>query len=54
MVDNICSRWEALKEIRFGGQLSLFAENYDNNMNTSPMPSKKILLGYLHFAKFII
>ena len=32
MVDNICNRWEALQEIQTGGQLQLWAENYDNQM----------------------
>ena len=32
MVDNICNRWEALQEIQSGGQLSLFEENYDNQI----------------------
>lgn len=30
MVDNICNRWEALQEIQSGGQMALWAENYDN------------------------
>lgn len=30
MVDNICNRWEALQEIQSGGQITLWAENYDN------------------------
>ena len=30
MVDNICNRWEALQEIQTGGQMQLWAENYDN------------------------
>lgn len=32
MVDNICNRWEALQEIQSGGQLQLWAENFDNQM----------------------
>ena len=30
MVDNICNRWEALQEIQSGGQMQLWAENFDN------------------------
>lgn len=32
MVDNICNRWESLQEIQSGGQLSLFNENFDNQI----------------------
>lgn len=32
MVDNICSRWQALQEIQSGGQLQLWEENYDNQV----------------------
>lgn len=32
MVDNICNRWEALQEIQSSGQMSLFEENYDNQL----------------------
>lgn len=32
MVDNICSRWESLQEIQSGGQLSLWNENFDNQI----------------------
>lgn len=31
MVDNICGRWQAMKDIQSGGQLSMFEENYENN-----------------------
>ena len=32
MVDNICNRWEAWQELQSGGQLTLWEENYDNQM----------------------
>lgn len=32
MVDNICNRWEALQEIQSGGQMTLWTENFDNQM----------------------
>lgn len=32
MVDNIWSRWESLQEIQSGGQLSLWNENFDNQI----------------------
>lgn len=30
MADNICKRWEALRNIQTGGQMSLFEQTYDN------------------------
>ncbi len=32
MADNICSRWELLNSIQNGGQLSLFQEDYNNQI----------------------
>ncbi len=32
MVDNICNRWEALQQIQTGGQMTLWAENFDNQI----------------------
>lgn len=32
MADNICNRWELLKDIQNGGQLSLFREDIDNQI----------------------
>lgn len=49
MVDNICSRWEALKEIQSGGQLSLFAENYDNQIVDDADISAKVVT---HFSQY--
>ena len=42
MVDNICKRWEALREIQSGGQLSLFEENYDNQIVDNTDISNKV------------
>lgn len=42
MVDNICNRWEALQEIQSGGQLSLFGENYDNQIVDDADISNKV------------
>lgn len=42
MVDNICNRWEALQEIQSGGQLSLFEENYDNQIVDDTDISNKV------------
>lgn len=30
MADNICNRWELLKDIQSGGQLSLFQDDFNN------------------------
>ncbi len=51
MVDNICSRWEALKEIQSGGQLSLFAENYDNQIVDDADISAKVVT---HFSQYSV
>lgn len=32
MVDNICNRWQLMKDIQTSGQLSLFDEDIDNNI----------------------
>ena len=31
MANNICKRWEAMREIQNGGQMPLFDEDYENN-----------------------
>lgn len=43
MVDNICSRWQALQEIQSGGQLRLWDENYDNQVVDDDDIEKKII-----------
>ena len=43
MVDNICSRWQALQEIQSGGQLQLWEENYDNQVVDDDDIEKKII-----------
>ena len=43
MVDNICSRWQALQEIQSGGQLRLWVENYDNQVVDDDDIEKKII-----------
>lgn len=41
MVDNICHRWEALQEIQSGGQMSLWNEDYNNQIvDTSDLMEK--------------
>lgn len=49
MVDNICNRWEALKEIQSSGQLSIFEENYENQIIDDTDISKKISA---YFARY--
>ena len=50
MVDNICNRWEALREIQTGGQLQLWAENYDNQMVDEDDIEKKTIE---HFSQCV-
>ena len=49
MVDNICNRWEVLQEIQSGGQLSLFEENYDNQIVDDTDISNKVSV---YFARY--
>ena len=32
MADNICNRWELLKDIQTGGQLTLFQQDFNNQI----------------------
>ena len=42
MANNICTRWELMKNIQTGGQMSLFQEDVDNNIIDEPELSTKI------------
>lgn len=50
MVDNICNRWEALQEIQSGGQLSLFKENYDNQIVDDTDISNKVSVYFAQYS----
>ncbi len=50
MVDNICNRWEALQEIQSGGQLSLFEENYDNQIVDDTDISNKVSVFFSRYS----
>ena len=49
MVDNICNRWEALQEIQSGGQMQLWAENFDNQAVDEDDIEEKTIL---HFSQY--
>lgn len=42
MVNNICNRWELMKEIQTGGQMSLFSEDIENNIISESGLSDKV------------
>ena len=50
MVDNICNRWEALQEIQSGGQMTLWAEDVNNQMVDEEDIEEKIIE---HFSKIV-
>jgi three-Cys-motif partner protein len=43
MVDNICNRWEALQDIQAGGQLQMWAEDFDNQIVDDEDIDRKII-----------
>lgn len=49
MVDNIYNRWQALKDIQNHGQLSIFEENYDNEIIDEKEIQNKMTC---HFANY--
>lgn len=49
MVDNICNRWEALKDIQTGGQLQMWAEDFNNQIVDDEDVVRKISE---HFSKY--
>ena len=54
MVDNICGRWQLMKEIQDGGQMQLWEENYNNDMvDTEDIRKKAVehVFGYASFCR---
>lgn len=49
MVDNICNRWEALREVQTNGQLTLFDEDFNNQIIYKDDIEEKIIE---HFSKY--
>lgn len=49
MADNICNRWELMKQIQSGGQMSLFSETIDNKIVDKTEIQKNILE---HFSQY--
>ena len=49
MVDNICSRWQALQEIQSSGQLQLWEEDYDNQVINDDDIERKTIE---HFSQY--
>lgn len=53
MVDNICNRWEALQEIQSGGQLMLWAENFDNQAVADDDIGDKVIEHFSQYSDWI-
>ncbi len=53
MVDNICNRWEALQEIQSGGQLMLWAENFDNQAVIDDDIGDKVIEQFSKYADWV-
>lgn len=43
MVDNICNRWESLRDLQTGGQISFWPENCNNQAVDSIDLTKKVI-----------
>lgn len=43
MADNICNRWELLKDIQSGGQMSLFQETFNNRIIDESMIRERVI-----------
>lgn len=50
MADNICNRWELLKDIQSGGQLTLFQEDFNNQIIDESTIRKRVVE---HFSQCI-
>lgn len=48
MADNICNRWELLQDIQTGGQLTLFQEDFNNQIIDDYMIMERVIE---HFSK---
>ena len=53
MADNICKRWEAMRDIQTGGQLSLFEQNYNNQYVSNQEIENNIETHYQQYKRDI-
>ena len=53
MVDNICKRWEALQEIQSSGQMTLWDENYENQIVDKDDISAKTIDHFSQYTDWI-
>lgn len=51
MVDNICNRWQLMKDIQTGGQMSLFSEDIDNNIINEMELEEKVKEHMIHYQQ---
>lgn len=52
MVDNICCRWQLMKEIQDGGQMRLWEENYNNELINEADIRKKAIEQVSRYSSF--
>lgn len=53
MVDNICNRWEALQEIQSGGQMTLWTEDFDNQIIDEDNIEEKTIEYFSQYGNWI-
>lgn len=53
MVDNICGRWELMKEIQNNGQFQLWEENYENEIVDDEDIRNKVISHISNFTCFV-
>ena len=53
MADNICNRWELLKDIQSNGQLSLFQEDYNNQIIDVSTIRERVIKQFSQFDDWI-
>ena len=53
MVDNICNRWEAWQNVQTGGQLSIFQEDYNNQIIDNESIERKTIEYFSQYCSWI-
>ena len=53
MADNICNRWELLKDIQSNGQQSLFQEDYNNQIIDASTIRERVIKQFSQFDDWI-
>lgn len=53
MADNICNRWELLKEIQTSGQMTLFHEDFNNQITDESKIREKVIEHFSQYGTWI-